>query len=409
MTRAPRRVLMLTAAWPPVARVGGRRPLRIARRLGPLGWTPVILTPEPQAVFRAPPRLDPSLDAPPVEVLRVGRTVPSTALHRLLGRLPAARVTRRLLADALLPDQYVEWLPAALLALRRAGPIDAVWATGPPFGVHAVGAALAAAAKAPLVLDYRDPWTVSEVRRRAPHAPPLMRALEARLIRRAAAIIYVADDLRARNRAAFGPAADGPVIPNGFERPGPAPPLRPLRPTLLYAGACYGSRTMRPVLEALAEGFGPGTRGLVLRVFGELDPAARAFLDAHPLPGRVQIEARVDAAELTGHLRGADGLLLLVGDTHHTVPAKLFDYMAAGRPVVGVGPADGAAARVMAECGLGPWCADRPALIAALRSVAARAVPWDPAPDRIRQYSADVMAERVAAALDRAVGRSSND
>lgn len=398
----------MTAAWPPVARVGGRRPLRLARRLPGLGWQPIVLTPVPEAVYRAPPPLDPSLDVPDVAVHRVGRLVPSTGAHRLLAKLPGARLAQRALAEALVPDQFVEWIPAAVTAARRLGSVDAVWATGPPFGMHAAGAAVARALGVPLLLDYRDPWTVAEVDRRLPWVGPANARLERALLKRAAAVMYVADDIRRRNRAAFPdvPHDGWHVVPNGFDRldMGSAAPMRSLRPTLLYAGSCYGSRSMLPVLEALAEGFGPGQRGLVLRVFGRLDEPSRSFLERSPLPGRVIEQARVPAAVLAGHLRGADGLLLLVGETHHTVPAKLFDYMAAERPVVGVGPADGAAAAVLARCGLGAWCADRPALVEALRAVEARALPFSPVPSAIRGYSADAMAERWVAIVDGLVG-----
>lgn len=408
MSRPLRRVLMLTAAWPPIARVGGRRPLRLARRLPALGWEPIVLTPEPDAVFRASPPTDPSLQAPPVEVLRVGRPVPSTRLHRRAAGLPGGRLLQRAVAEALLPDQYVEWIPAALAAARRVD-AHAVWATGPPFGMHVAGAAVARMLGLPLILDYRDPWTVAEGVPRArwqrvPGRAMALRRLERALLERAAAVVYVADDIRDRTRRAFPtvPSGGWRVIPNGFDGAdvGPVAPLRPLRPTLLYAGSCYGSRSMRPVLGALADGFGPGERGLRLQIFGELDPAAQAFLDAHPLPGRVAVEERVPAAVLAAYLRGADGLLLIVGGTHHTVPAKLFDYMAAGRPVVGLGAAGGAAAAVVERCGIGLWCRDRPGLIAALRAVEKRAVPYAPVAAELHRFSADAMAERLVALLD---------
>lgn len=404
---------MITASWPPVGRVGARRPLRLARRLPTYGWEPVILTPEPEAVFRAPPTLDHSLAVPPVEVWRVGRTVPSTRLHRLSARLPgpARRIIRRALADALVPDQYPEWLPAALSAARKAGEIDAVWATGGPFGVFVVGAVVAATLGVPLALDYRDPWTIDALPRRSPLAPTrgMLRRLERALLGRAAAVSYVNADMRERNRIAFGdPGAGVPwrVIPNGFDPIDVAgvAPLRPLRPTLLYAGACYGSRSMKPILAALHAAHGPGEAGLQLRMFGELDPGARRFLDAHPLPGRVRVRGRVPAAELAGHLRGADGLLLIIGAEHRTaLSAKVFDYLQAERPIVVYGPADCAAAALVRRCGVGVAAHDGASLIAALDQVDRRAVPYEPVTEAIREYSADAMAESTAALLDAAI------
>lgn len=403
-----RRALMLTAAWPPVGRVGARRPLRLARRLPARGWDPIILTPDPAAVFRRPPPHDDTLTAPPVEVHRVARAIPSTLLHRALGHLPAARITRRLLADLLLPDQHPEWLPAAALAARRIHrdrPIDLVWATGGPFGVFVVAAALAALLDRPLVLDYRDPWTVAAPPRRSPLAPPpaLLRALEARLLARAAGVAAVYDDILTENRAAFGQPQGRPwrLIPNGFDPLDLAgDPIELTRPTLLYAGACYGPRTMTPVFDAL-DPFGPGDRGLHLQIFGELDPAARARLAARPLPGRVDVAPRVPARALAGWLKGAAALLLLVGDTHDgAVTGKVFDYLAAGRPILGHGPRDCAAAALIARCGVGEWTTNRAELTAALHRVEARATPYAPVTAEIARYSADAMADATAALLD---------
>lgn len=405
------RVLMITAAWPPVGRIGARRPLRLARRLPARGWEPVILTPRPEITFRRRPPRDDSLVEPPVEVHRIGRFVPSTALHHALGHLPAARYTRRALADALWPDQHPEWLPAAWRAARaihRDRPIDAVWATGGPFGVFIVAAVIAAALNRPLVLDYRDPWTATATPtpRRSPLAPPLaaLRALERHLLHRAAGVAAVYADILDRNRAAFGQPPGRPwrVIPNGFDPLDLAGPPRALdRPTLIHAGACYGPRSLRPVLAALAQGFGPGDTGLCLRVFGEIDPAARDFLAAHPLPGRVHLSDRIPAADLAGWLRAAAALLLIVGPGHEgAVSGKLFDYLAAARPILGYGPPDCAAAALIARCGVGEWTHDPPSLIEALSRVEARAVPYAPVAEEIATLSADAMADATALLLD---------
>lgn len=405
-----RRVLMITAAWPPVGRIGARRPLRLARRLPARGWTPVVLTPDPEAVFRRAPPRDPSLVEPAVEVHRVAATIPSTRLHRALGHLPAPRLTRRLLADALLPDQYPEWTLAAVRAARRlaaGAPIDVVWVTGGPFGVFVVGAAVAAALGRPLVLDYRDPWMgAGPPPRRSPLAPPrpLLRALERRLLHFADGVSAVYPAIITRNRAVFGQPPSRPwrVIPNGFDPLDLAGRPRALdRPTLVYAGACYGPRSMRPVLRALADAFGPGDTGLELRVFGELDPAALADLARTPLPGRVTVSGRIPADELAGWLQSASALLLIVGAGHDgAVSGKIYDYLAAGRPIIGYGPPDCAAAALVERCGVGRWAHDHAGLVDAAQQVERGAVPYAPIADEVARYSADAMADATAALLD---------
>lgn len=412
-----RRVLMMTAAWPPVGRVGARRPLRLARRLDQHGWTPVILTPDPHSdPFYRAPSLDPSLDEPPVEIHRVPALFPGVKARRLLDRAlspispKAAHVVQRLIEGWQLPDHIVEWSLAAIRAARRMTPCDVIWATGGPWGLLVAAGVVAKALRLPLVLDYRDPWTVApKVASKNPlKLPPAVhQQIEGALLRQARAVSYVYRDTLERNRDAFGQpdGAEWRVIPNGFD-PADLPavaPIRPGRPTLLYAGACYESRSMRPILEALHRRFGPGDEGIQLRVFGELDPPARAFLDAHPLPGRVHVEGRIPAHDLAGHLLGADGLLVITGAQHkRAIAAKIFDYLLADRPILGYGPEGSDAADLLARCGAGRWVnsGDEAALDAALAQIEARALDHTPDPVEIARHSADAMATEIASLLD---------
>ncbi len=424
-TASARRVLMITARWPPYGSVGVRRPVRLARHLPTFGWTPVILTDDPAAgPHEGPAPLDPTIEAPPVEVHRARALFPAYRARRAveaalgaagLGR--AAFAFRRGSRGLLLPDHYPEWTLAAVRAARGIGPVDAVWATGMPFGCFVAAAAVAAALDRPLVLDYRDPWSQADAGatrwRHALRVPTQAHALlEGALLRRAAGAAYVNEDMRARNAAAFGvpPGAIWEVIPNGFD---PAEvrglaPIRGGRPTLLYAGNCYGGRSMGPVLRALAEGFGDGERGLVLEVYGELDTAARQLLDARPMPGRVRVSGRVPGGEILRRMAGADALLLIIGPEHRTgLTGKVFDYLAAGRPIVGVGPADASAASLVARGGLGAWVVpdDTAALADVLRQVEAGRLPFAPRPEAWRDLTAEAMAERTARLLDRVTER----
>jgi hypothetical protein len=232
--------------------------------------------------------------------------------------------------------------------------------------------------------------------------------MEGSILSRAAGVSFVNEDMQRNNELVFGkqPGQTQVVIPNGFDSTDviDASPIVPLRPTLMYAGSCYGSRSMAPIIEALQAEFGSGHDGLQLRVFGELDSGARALLDADPIEGRIQQEGRIPAEQLSGHLRGADALLLIIGEDHHSaLSAKVFDYMQSERPIVGYGPEDCAAAQLLRQCGLGMWAHDGPSLRRALRAVAQRKVPRKPRPTEIARYSADVMAESTATLLDEVV------
>jgi hypothetical protein len=385
--------------------------VRLARRLPALGWEPVVLTIDEAEAYAVPRGTDASLVPPDVEVHRVSALWPTVRLERALLKatrwIPKAQKVVQVLArDGRLPDQFAEWTLAAIRTARRLGHFDAVWVTGAPFGMFVPGIAVGRALKRPVVLDYRDPWTPDLPPRTHPFGVPksVRVALEKTLLHRAAGAIFVWDAMRDRYLEGFGQPAGATwaVIPNGFD-PLDTPDVAPVqndRPVLLYAGNCYGSRSMLPTLKALAEGFGPGNSGLLLRMFGTLDPAAADFLKAHPLPGRVEVHGRIPSADVVAQMRGAAGLLLIIGESHKTaISAKIFDYLMAERPILGTGPQGATAADLLRTCQVGRWV-DTPAeLIDALKQVEAGTLPFSPQADAIAVYSADRMAEATARVL----------
>ena len=412
------RALMVTSQWPPVASIGTRRVVRIARHLPAAGWTPVLLVDSPSGSGLAHPNpTDDSLGTPDVEIYRAAGVMPGTRLRRGLlnavartGSPRAVQIANRLTVGLALPDHYPEWAPAAVRVAKQIPRVDAVWVSGRPFGLFVAGVAVARALDVPCVLDYRDPWSLDERPSWIPQWPPAAhRALEAQLLKRARGAAFVNEDMLARNQAAFGipPGACWRAIPNGYEQAeydGLTPHV-PDRPTLLYTGGFYGQRTAEPVLRALAAA---PDLDLCLRIFGELDTAGRKQLERAPMPDRVQVHGRVDVAEVRSWQLGATALLLAVGEAHRTaLTGKVFDYICAGRPILGYGPPDATAGALIRDAGLGLWVdeSDTEALTAALRLAAAGRLPFDPQPRVLAPYTAINMARRTAALLDAVVGR----
>ncbi|MCB9549005.1 MAG: glycosyltransferase [Myxococcales bacterium] len=417
---ADRRVLMLTAAWPPIGRASTRRVLRLARRLPALGWAPTILTPALEThPWSDDSTWDETFVVPPVPVHHVPGLMPSWRVRRAarrgleglgLGRLGSLvwRGTRGLP----FPDHFSEWALPAVRAARALPTPDVVWVTGGPFGIFVPALAIARALDRPLVLDYRDPWTEHPLYPTAPvHAPrPLYVALERVIVARASGIAYVNEAIRDWHRDHFDVPPAIAVIPNGYaeEDVRSAPPIVPARPTLLYAGGSYVGRDMTGVLHALAEGFGPGDTGLQYQIFSDLDRETRAELAAlaPKLAGRVAVHAPVDNATIAGHLQGASALYIVIAPQHlSAMTAKIFDYLAAGRPILGYGPPGAEVERALQAWGVGRYvhAGDRAGLIAALREVEAGALPYAPNAAALAPWSADRLGEDTAALLDRVV------
>jgi glycosyltransferase involved in cell wall biosynthesis len=277
-----------------------------------------------------------------------------------------------------IPDPRAGWMPFAFAAGARGGRPSLVLATMPSFSNALVGAALAAWHRAPLVLDYRDPWP------RDSSLPRPRRALEARLeracLRRAVRVVATTPGIARELASASGRGVE--VVTNACEpeRFEDIAPRAFERPTLVYAGGLYGDRTLTPVLDALA----------ALRDAGRLDPerlqllymgrtadVAAAQTAARGLEDFVEIEGVRPNRDSLAATLGAACNLTIVGAGHvRQIPAKIFEHLAARRPMLVVAPPGSDTESLLAPI---PWARcvgddDRGAIEQALLQVASGAL-----------------------------------
>jgi glycosyltransferase involved in cell wall biosynthesis len=293
-----------------------------------------------------------------------------------------------------IPDRWIGWWPWAVAAGHRVikdQPVDLIYSTSPHATAHLIGWSLSRRAGIPWVADFRDPWYeeppepgTSWLAHRA------ARRLERLVVRRADRI--VASTTRLRDTLAARYPAESTekfvAIPNGYDEDdfsgGVGPSKAPSDELLIvHAGSINANfRDPRPLLEAVRLAAQTGLVDLA-RVrfrflgggpFGESQEMKRAVEHAG-LTARAEFLPRVSYEAALAELGKAGVLLLLQAstDTVDLVPAKLFEYLRAGRPVLAVVP-DGATAEVLRDTG-GGWTVDpvdgaglRDALVAAYRA-----------------------------------------
>ncbi len=296
------------------------------------------------------------------------------------------------------------WLPRGAVAVRRRlGSVryDAVVATGPPMVALLAARAAARASDPPLLVELRDLWAGSPAFDRG---GPLLPALERAVFARAAAIVVcspeAADDVRARHPEVAPRVAE---IPNGFEgellrqRREDPPAGRPV--TILHSGTLTADRPLAPLLRALAQR--PGAFRLVLH--GHASPPiereiAASAVDVERVPpsGWTEAVERIAAADVTlvTQARGA-------GDAT-AVAAKVYEYLALGRPVLCVtdGGATEALLRRLGAAGLCARLGDEQSIGAALDRILAGDVPAPVAAEALAPYERRTTALRLAAILD---------
>jgi hypothetical protein len=270
------------------------------------------------------------------------------------------KMFRRLLG-AVGPEYF--WARAATrkaLEVARGLPPGVIIATSPPRAALIAGAQIARRLHWPLILDYRDPWSAYDWPQW--HSGVLVRWLasriEGRLVRLSAARVLNTPDMREwfEECFPFASPARNHVVPNGFDAvPSPGPPDNqgPLR--IVHAGEIYGSRSLLPLLAAMQHvGARHPQRPLLLVTFGALPEVERQRIRAAGLAHLVEERPRIPFASLFRELHRAHLLLAVVSDhMTYSTPYKVYDYMAAGRPILGLAPANAALHELLAESGAG--------------------------------------------------------
>jgi Glycosyl transferase 4-like domain/Glycosyl transferases group 1 len=279
------------------------------------------------------------------------------------------------LASWVVPDlELIGWLPFALpraIAVARRG-IDCVITSSPPHSDHLVGLVLQALGT-PWVADFRDGWRFEPTRPRFPLAAQrgLDAALERAIARRADAVVGVTPPITADLRARLG--ADAVTITNGFDPEEPSdaqdgwrPPLAADRHSMVYTGSfSYAGNPADPLMRALelVDGRPELAARLEIVVAGPVTTAER---EAFARRGdQVRLLGRLDRARTLALQRAADSLLLLAGDHRPSVATgKLYEYLAADRPILVIGRRS-VAAGIVAATGSGLLAdAERPEEIA---------------------------------------------
>lgn len=344
-------ILLVSYFYPPDGQSGAARPHRLAKYLGRLGH--------------------------PVEVVAAGHGVLEPAVeghvHRLRGGairgMPqdCPTLLERLFRQTLfVHDPGGTWIPRVVAYAERwmRGPVKpVVLSSAPPMTAHAAAWWIQRRYGVRWVADFRDPLAGNPFR-------PGWRAalvdgwLERIFLRSADVVLANTDAVQELWRQRYPRWANKiHVLWNGFdpeERLGPQPlPPRAYK-VLAHVGAIYGERDPELLLEAvrrLLERGAVGAGQVRLRFVGMLQEgyAARPLWRELKERGVLELSAAVERQEAQRIMAASDYLLLLDvtgGQAGLQVPAKLFEYVQIGRPIVACTTRDSPVDRILKRSGI---------------------------------------------------------
>jgi glycosyltransferase involved in cell wall biosynthesis len=361
-TGAQPRVLYLSFFFPPSRASGVFRGRATANHFAEAGWDVTVITaPHDFFNYHLSGASDESLEATIDPRVRVERP-PMFTYHwekdvRRFGRIRrnfpvvADKIYRRI-HSGIFPEYYLGWVPGLMrkaMAMHAQRRFDLIIATGNPFVSFAAAWALGRLFKIPYVIDYRDSWTFNQFTEELlhPEESKIMR-WEERVIRGAAEIVFVNDVMRRWHADRYPLAADRmTVVRNGWDpdvlgeiRYIPPDPSRPLR--FGYVGTVTASLPLDVVFDAWRKARRhPLLADAELHIHGHLGFFPHSFA---PLRRRLEAEEEVgvryhgpfgktDAAKIYAEL---DVLAFCPGGTRYVTSAKVFEYMATGKPIASI-------------------------------------------------------------------------
>ena len=381
-TAAVKSALMIAYLFPPEGNAGVYRPLRFVQELAKRDWDTTVIAGKPYRYERYDPELEDRIPGQ-TKVIRVRGTDMwqafqarrarnferriSSASNRETEEIRAAHskpfrsrlreIVRIAEASWYLPDYQKPWIRPAIKAAielcNRKRP-EVIWATAGPVSSWVVAESVSRRTGIPYVLDLRDPWGLgyyeSEVVRPAWAKQAFHRTLH-RTFKSAQAVVFLFETVADRYRRLFPDALDDRkihIIPNGYDGPiGNFEVTEGNRCKIFYTGtlSTYRYDTLLKALRLLKTADHENAKRLQLVFVGEGVETIASEASELGVSDMIETRPPVSFAESCTLQQEAHALLILGRGPERkgqdlVAGAKLFGYLKARRPIIGVLPKD---------------------------------------------------------------------
>jgi glycosyltransferase involved in cell wall biosynthesis len=354
-------ILMIAFHYPPYQGGSGiHRTVKFAQYLGDHGWQPIVLSANPRAY-------------------------PETEFEQTRLRANGVRVARAFALDTArhlsihgsylrwmaLPDRWISWLlgavPAGLRLVRKYRP-EVIWSTYPIATAHLIGLVLHRMSGVPWVADFRDSMT-EEGYPSHPRTRRVYRWIERETVKDCTRAVFTTPGTAAMYAERYPevPRSRWSIIANGYDEEDFAAVEQSLRDqcssnhraVLVHSGVLYPSeRDPRAFFAALADlrrknKISPSNIRVVLRGSGS-EVFYREQLRKHGIEDIVALEASIPYRAALTEMLHSDGLLLFqAANCNHQIPAKIYEYLRARRPIFAMTDSTGDTAELLRSAGVG--------------------------------------------------------
>ncbi len=379
-----KKVLLISYYWPPCGGIGVLRCLKIAKYLRQFGWEPIIFTAEGAHY----PSIDHSneKDIPEgITIIRQKIWEPYHIYKFITGQKKDANVNNVfyvkdkklgkahqlsvwLRSNFFIPDARAWWIRPSvrfLVKYLKENPVDVIFSDGPPHSNTRIATLVKQKTGIPWLADFQDPWTqidYYQLLSLTKWGDAKHHRLEQEAFKAADKITIVSPTWK-RELEAIG-AENVSVVPWGFDPDDYKDAKAEVgdKFSFTHLGIMGYDRNPMVFFEVLdklcneIEGF---KEDLYLRLVGQVDFSIQSFLKKKENFKGVKIISNVSRDKALEMTLNSPILLLLLNQQPNAegrIPGKLFEYLAARRPIFCLEPMPSDVSKIIEETQSGYTC-----------------------------------------------------
>lgn len=376
-----KKILIITYYWPPSGGSGVQRWLKFTKYLPEFGIQPIVYTVDNGEY----PAEDLSLEKDihrDVKVIRQPIIEPYSIYKKFTGQKKDKKMSVGFISEKtkpsltqqiavfmrgnfFIPDARMLWIQPSVKFLREylsKNPVDLIITSGPPHTCHMIGLELKRILGLKWIADFRDPWTgiyyFNELML-SPFAQHIHRQMEKNVLNKCDKIISVGETMKKD----FEKMTNIPieVITNGYDEEdyqGNSFPLT-TKFTLSNIGLLPKGQNHPALWNAIGELIKENLNfknQLEIRFVGHVDGHVKKSLDESGVTPYCNMIDYVNHEKVVEFQKSSQILLLNINrvpNAEYLLTGKLFEYLAAERPILCIGPKQGDAAKIIDECEAG--------------------------------------------------------
>ena len=357
------KILIITYYWPPAGGPGVQRWLKFVKYLPEFGIEPIVYIPENPSY----PIIDTDLMhevAPNTKIIKHKIFEPFGIANFLSakkstkfssGIIPKIKnqsfVEKLLLwirGNLFIPDARVFWVKPSLKFLEKfilENDIKTIITTGPPHSLHLIGLALKSKCEIRWIADFRDPWTTigyQKQLRLSNFAKAKHKNLESKVLNNADQIIVTSPTTKQEFKRITTKPIE--VITNGYDNEVKINAELDKKFTIAHIGSFLSERNpeiLWQVLKELTTVNIDFANRFELKLIGKVSQEILFTIEKFDLTKYINNIGYLSHYKSVEHQNQSQVLLLIEIDSPETkciIPGKLFEYLAAKRPIIAIGP-----------------------------------------------------------------------